>query len=197
MPSRLDPKHEKMLVENAQQDLTAFQELYKHYFPKVYAYVSYRVARIQDAEDIVASTFLKVTDGLNKFHWRGDGSFAAWLFRITHDLVIDFYRQNSRAAVSLPLEELPDLRSDTLLPYAATMQKEKFAYLWQLIGTLSPRRQEVITLRFFGGLPNKEIAQILRLDERTVASHLCRGLEDLHRMYTKQFAFQEKEDAYG
>ena len=76
------------------------------------------------------------------------------------------------------------------------MQKEKFKSLQQLISTLSPRRQEIITLKFFGGLRNKEIAQILRLDERTVASHLCRGLEDLHQRYVKQFLHLEKEDAY-
>jgi len=48
---------------------------------------------------------------------------------------------------------------------------------------LTPRRQEIVALRFFGGLRNREIAAVLDLDERTVAAHLARGLADLQRAY--------------
>jgi len=193
--SRLDSKQERMLVKKAQRDPTAFQELYNYYFPRVYAYVIYRVGRVQDTEDLVADTFLKVIERLDEFQWRGEGSFAAWLFRIAHNLVSDFYRRGRGPEESVPLEELPELASSTLLPADAVLQKEKFAYLRRLIGTLSPRRQEIITLKFFGGLRNKEIAVLLGLDERTVASHLCRGVKDLHRQYVDEFV-QTKEGDY-
>ena len=49
----------------------------------------------------------------------------------------------------------------------------------RLVAALPPRRQEVIRLRFFGGLSSREIAAILDLDERTVASNLSRALVDL------------------
>ena len=195
MQSRLDSKQERTLVKKAQRDPTAFQELYNYYFPRVYAYVSYRVGRVQDTEDLVADTFLKVIERLDEFQWRGEGSFAAWLFRIAHNLVSDFYRRGRGPEESVPLEELPELASSTLLPADAVLQKEKFAYLRRLIGTLSPRRQEIITLKFFGGLRNKEIAALLGLDERTVASHLCRGLEDLHRKYVGEFVQTKEGDS--
>ncbi|MBC7250003.1 MAG: sigma-70 family RNA polymerase sigma factor [Anaerolineae bacterium] len=188
----LNPGREWELVEKARRDPQAFKQLYNHYFPRLYAYVSYRVGRTQDAEDLVAETFLKVVEGIGRFEWRHEGSFAAWLFRIAHNLIGNFYRRSQRREESLPLEELPELQDNTLLPEDAILQKEKFAYLRRLIGTLSPRRQEVITLKFFGGLRNQEIAEVLELDERTVASHLCRGLEDLHRRYVGEFV-QTKE----
>jgi RNA polymerase sigma-70 factor (ECF subfamily) len=169
-----------------------FRALYSHYFPKIYAYVSYRVGRVKDSEDIVADTFLTAVDKLDTFQWRGEGSFAAWLFRIAHNRVSDFYRRGRGSEETIPLEDLPDLASGVLLPADAVAQKEKFAYLRQLIGTLSPRRQEVIMLKFFGGLRNKEIAALLDLDERTVASHLCRGLRDLHRKYVDEFGPKEE-----
>jgi len=186
--SQLEPEQERMLVEGARRDPEAFRQLYNHYFPKVYAYVSYRMGRVGDAEDLVAETFLKMVEGLDGFAWRGAGSCAAWLFRIAHNLVNDFYRRGQRTEEAIPLDELPELRASTLLPEDVILQKEKFAYLRRLIGSLSPRRQEVITLKFFGGLPNKEIAALLELDERTVASHLCRGLEELHRRYVNEVA---------
>lgn len=192
MRGRLDPERERALVEKARQESAALQELYDHYFPKVYAYVSYRVGRVQDAEDLVADTFVRVVDGLAEFQWRGDGSFAAWLFRIAHNLVSNFHRQGRRGEELVPLEELPKLAPSPLLPADVVQQKEKFAYLRQLITTLSPRRQEIIILKFFGSLRNREIAALLELDERTVASHLCRGLRDLHRKYVDEF-MQTKE----
>jgi RNA polymerase sigma-70 factor (ECF subfamily) len=179
---------EREWVEKARRDPQAFKQLYDYYFPRLYAYVSYRVGRVQDAEDLVAETFLKVVEGIERFEWRHEGSFAAWLFRIAHNLISNFYRQGQRREEPLPLEDLPDLQASALLPEDVVLQKEKFAYLRWLIGTLSPRRQEVVTLKFFGGLRNQEIAQVLGLDERTVASHLCRGLEDLHRRYVDRFA---------
>ncbi len=196
MQTRIDAKREKALLESAQHDLAAFEELYGHYFPKVYAYVNYRITPVQEAEDLVANTFLKVTERLGHFQWRGDGSFAAWLFRIAHDLVVDFYRQNHRGTSFTSLEDLPDLSSDNLLPYDTAVQAEQFLYLRHLIGTLSPRRQEIITLKFFGGLRNREIAQMLALDERTVASHLCRGLEDLHRKLADEVVQPSKENVH-
>ena len=185
--SPLEPEQEQALVEKARREPAAFRGLYRHYFPRVYAYVSYRVGRAQDAEDLVADTFLRAVERLGEFQWRGEGSFAAWLFRIAHNRASDFYRRGHGAEESVPLDELPELETNDLLPADAALQKEKFAYLRCLLSTLSPRRQEVITLKFFGGLRNREIAALLGLDERTVASHLCRGLRDLHRKYVDEF----------
>ncbi|MFP3895395.1 MAG: RNA polymerase sigma factor [Anaerolineales bacterium] len=179
----MDPKQERALLKRAASEPKALQALYDHYFPRVYAYTSYRVGRAQDVEDIVADAFLTVVDKLDTFQWRGKGSFAAWLFRIVRNRVSDFYRRGRGSEAVVPLEDLPDLASGALSPADAFAQKERFAHLRRLIETLSPRRREVVLLRFFGGLRNKEIAELLALDERTVASHLCRGLKDLHRRY--------------
>lgn len=169
---------EQQLVRRSQQDADAFRDLYRHYFPRVYAYVAYRVRRAQDAEDVVADVFMQVVKGLPRFEYRGPGSFTAWLFRIAHNRVNQFYRDTTQV---VSLDELPDIQTHYLAPDQAVQRKEQFAYLSQLIATLPPRRREIVTLKFYGGLRNQEIAQVLQLDERTVASHLSRGLDDLRR----------------
>ncbi len=170
---------ERELVRSAPHDPDAFRQLYRHYFRRVYAYISYRVGRAQDAEDLTAETFLRALEGLPRFRWRGKGSFAAWLFRIAHNLVSNFYRAGEKVPEPIPPEMLPDLPGDAMMPGDALARKELVARLRRLIGTLSPRQQEIVTLRFFGGLRNKEIAALLDLDERTVAAHLCRGVRTL------------------
>ncbi len=162
-------------------DTEAFRTLYAHYFPRVYAYVAYRVGRAQDAEDITADVFMKAVAGLAQFEDRGAGAFGGWLFRIAHNQVALFYRRQRRAGEPVALDELPDVPSGDLLPELAVQRKERFARLRALILALAPRRREVVLLRFFGGLRNQEIAEALGLDERTVAAHLSRGLDDLRR----------------
>jgi RNA polymerase sigma-70 factor, ECF subfamily len=178
------PFHEKAHIERAKRDPEAFRALYQHYFPRVFGYVAYRVGRAQDAEDITAEIFMRVVEHIDQFIYRGEGSFAAWLFRIAYSQVADFYRRTPGQEVSL--DELPDIRGDHPSPDSIMMQKEKFAQLRTFIQGLSPRRQEIVTLRFYGGLRNQEIAEVLGLDERTVASHLSRALEDLQRQYAPE-----------
>ena len=191
LPGHFDPQREKLLLENSRQDLAVFQEIYAFYLPKVYTYMSYRVGRVQDAEDLVSSVFLKVVEQLGKFQWRGEGSFTAWLFKIAHNQIVDHHRQHQNSQV-VELENLPELTSSVLLPAEQILQKEKFEYLRSLISNLSPRKQEIVTLKFYGGLRNAEIAQVLELDERTVASHLCRALNDLHQMYVNEPSLLKK-----
>jgi RNA polymerase sigma-70 factor (ECF subfamily) len=150
----------------------------------MHAYVCYRVYDPQDAEDIIADVFLKAIRHLRRFRPRSRHSFAAWLFRIAHNRVADYGRQRKRAGTALELvDSLVELADPGPLPEEALAQREAFERMRALIAMLSPRRQEVVTLRFYGGLRNYEIARVLGLSERTVAAHLCRALQDLERSY--------------
>lgn len=194
MENALDPVQEQLLIERVQQhqDSAAFRLLYNQYFPKVYAYVGYRVPITEDTEDLVAETFLRVLKNLEAYEWRGEGSFAAWLFAIAHNLVSNYYRSHAIRQEQVDLSALDRLAEDPIRPLDVVSQRQRVVALQQLIRTLSPRRQEVITLKFFGGLRNKEIATLLGLDERTVASHLSRGLRDLYELYEQRYSMTQE-----
>ncbi|MAS32658.1 MAG: RNA polymerase subunit sigma-24 [Anaerolineaceae bacterium] len=175
--------YEQQLLARVERDPEAFRELYQRYFPRVFAYVAYRVRRREDAEDVVGEVFMQIVRGLSQFEYRGDGSFAAWVFRIAHNQVNQFYRRNRLETEPVPLDDLPEIQAHHLAPDGVLARKEQFAHLSALIADLPQRRREIVTLRFFGGLRNQEIARVLELDERTVASHLSRALGDLRRSY--------------
>jgi RNA polymerase sigma-70 factor, ECF subfamily len=171
-------------IERARHDRSAFAELYDAYFARLYAYVAARMGSRSDAEDVVADTFVRALDALPRFEYRGPGSFAAWLFRIAHNRVVTESGKN-RHRVDLDADSLAGRPASVVdqSPEATLEQAEDAQLIRRLIQLLSPRRQEVVTLRFFGDLRNQEIAEVLGLDERTVASHLCRALEDLRTKY--------------
>jgi RNA polymerase sigma-70 factor (ECF subfamily) len=173
----MDSTQEQQLIRKARANPQHFRELYRAYLPKVYAYVAYRLPQAADTEDVVSEVFLKAIKNLKQFK---GASFAAWLFSIARNAVYDFYRRHGYA----PIEDLEDETPDKTPPLdTSVIADENRDEMLRLIGTLSPRRQEVITLKFFGGLQNYEIATVLNLDERSVASHLCRALRDLHERY--------------
>jgi RNA polymerase sigma-70 factor (ECF subfamily) len=196
MASPLDSEREKSLVERARQEPAAFRQLYRHYLPKIHAYMSYRVAA-ENVEDLVADVFLSALSGLENFEYRGKGSFAAWLFGIARNLVHSSYRREAMHGRFNPLSLGEDADRRPEMPEEILVQVERVQQMRRLLDTLSRRQQEVIRLRFFAGLQNKEIAGLLELDERTVASYLYRGLQELHRRFLKETILADSEVSDG
>jgi RNA polymerase sigma-70 factor, ECF subfamily len=117
----MDIDCERELVEQARHDAQAFRQLYKLYFPRVYAYIAYRVGNAQDVEDLAAETFLNAVRGMDGFAWRHDNSFAAWLFRIARNLVGNFHRDTARAEHPLPLDTFPEVAAPSQMPEDAVL----------------------------------------------------------------------------
>src|SRR5262245_53077352 len=77
-------------VTAAQRDPTQFRVPYRRYFPSVHGYVRLRLRDRALCEDVTSQIFLEALAHLHDF--RGQGSFAAWLFRITQHAVQRCYR---------------------------------------------------------------------------------------------------------
>jgi RNA polymerase sigma-70 factor (ECF subfamily) len=178
-------QNEEALVEKAKNDPDAFSELYDLYFPKIFRYVSWRVGNKSDAEDLVSDIFTKALYKINSFKWQKGATFSSWIFRIAYNTTVDFYRTKHRRDY-INIDDLPEIPADFLLPDEDLDRRQLFKKLYQMIQELPERQAEVITMRFFTGLKNKEIAEVLGISERSVASSLCRGLRTLHDNFNKQ-----------
>jgi len=174
-----DPEREKILLAEAQSgNRDAFGVLYDALLPGLYGYVRARMASDVEAEDVVSEVVLTVVKKLRDFRWQHPGSFRGWVFQIARRELVDFYRDNgSRDA---PIDAARDSLPDPLPgPEARALHNEGRADLLARVRCLSERKREVVMLRYFGGLRNTEIATVLSLDERTVAAHLSRALDEL------------------
>lgn len=167
--------NEEELVRLSQAgDESAFRQLYRIFLPKVYGYIVSRIEHRQDAEDLTSRVFSKVVEHLHSFKPRGEGSFSAWVFTIARNELKQTYR---RRKFQEPLFEWDETVFSALEP--DLQQKELLGQIQKAMLSLSKRQAEVIRLRFFAGLRNKEIAVLLHLDERTVAAHISRAIENL------------------
>ncbi len=157
---------------NINGDSSSSEQMYEEYFHRVYAYVASHVEDQKDAEDIVSTVFLKAVQNFARF--RGE-NLSSWLFTIAHHTLHDAYRKP--CLIHLELEE--DVIADEGSPEQLVLMYEDRAEILRHILSLSPRRQEVITLKFYAQLRNQEIAEVLGINEQSVASHLHRALVDL------------------
>jgi RNA polymerase sigma factor (sigma-70 family) len=183
MKRQLKPSDENTLIRQAQRDPARFTMLYRAYAERVYGYVAYRLKNTQEAEDLTATIFIQALRRLSQYD-PTRGSFSAWLFGIARHTIQDYWRRDSYQDIAL-LEHDAALAPEAS-PEQSTIRSEQAAYVRQMIALLPDRRQEVVVLKFFGGLRNKEIAAVLHLDERTVASHLSRALDDLKKLLVKE-----------
>ncbi|MDV7391119.1 sigma-70 family RNA polymerase sigma factor, partial [Arthrospira platensis SPKY1] len=83
------------LIERARVDKDAFGELYKLYVDRIYSYVYYRTGNAAEAEDLTARIFERAMKHIANFEQQGV-PFSAWLYRIAHNLVANWYRDHSR-----------------------------------------------------------------------------------------------------
>ena len=150
-------QNEESLVRRAQQhDQEALAQLYEEHFNKIYRYVTIRIGNEMEAEDVTQQVFLNTLQSISSFQWRGI-SFSAWLFRIAHNQVVDYFRKKKRAA--LPLDE--SLENNDINPQLAVEHELDIKQLLLATKQLTEAQREVISLRFTSGLPTAEVAKIM------------------------------------
>ncbi len=148
---------EESLVRRAQHhDQEAFAQLYEEHFDKIYRYVALRIGDKIEAEDMTQQVFLNALQSISSFKWKGI-PFSAWLFRIAHNQVVDYFRSKKRTTV--PLDE--SLASNDNNPQLVVEQKLDIEQLLLATKQLTGAQREVISLRFAGELPIAQVAKAM------------------------------------
>ncbi len=158
-------QEERDLVHRAQEgDRDAFARLYEGYFDRVFRYVYARVGNRMEAEDMTQQVFLKAYRSLASFRWKGV-PFAAWLFRIARNQVVDHVRRQSKRR-AMPLDEALVAGDDSL--HRTVERRLEFERVVVAARRLTEAQREVINLRFASGLAISEVARTLGKSEGAV-----------------------------
>lgn len=164
-----------------------FAALFDDHYPKLYAYIRSRVADRQTAEDLTAASFERAFSRHHSFD-PAKASFATWLFRIAHNLVINHYVASRRQPVTYDFDEVDPVAAASPSPEQQLLRQEQYRLVNETLTTLTERDQEIIQLRFFGRLTNREIAEVLELNEKTVSVIILRALQKLKARMERQEA---------
>jgi RNA polymerase sigma-70 factor (ECF subfamily) len=169
-----DPVDEVQLIEQAKVDPEAFGKLYELHVEKIYNYIYYRVGNRHDAEDLTAKVFYRALNHMPRYNDKGK-PFAAWLYRIAHNLVANWHRDHSRRQV-VGLDNV-SLKSDHReTPHQAAERIDEAEILLAAIQKLPPERQKLLTLKYADRMSNAEIGQIMGRSEGAIKSLYHRTL---------------------
>ena len=177
---------ENILIKKAQKgDEAAFAALYDAFMPQMYRYVFLKVSNRQEAEDLTHDMFVSAWENIGSYKPKGY-SFATWLYHISRNKVIDFYRTHRN---HLDIEEVDESafvsseKVDELVDLSLEYGKVREA-----MNGLNPSYQDVLILRFAEDMSHQEIGKVMDKSEGAVRLMQHRALQSL-----KEIIRQSKE----
>ena len=160
----------------------AFNSLFRHYYPRVMAYVAAMVEQ-EVAEDVVQDVFLHVWENRKKLY-AGEG-FHSYLFQAAYTRCIDYYRKTQSADKYNLHMEGAYLEEYNALLRSEIYSKDFYEQLHNLLEKLPTQRREVFILTYIEGLKAKEVSERLQIPQRTVESHIYLAIKYLRAHLSK------------
>jgi RNA polymerase sigma-70 factor (ECF subfamily) len=169
---------EKEIIEKAKNgEKEAFGLLYDYYHPRIYRFIFLKVSNKQDAEDITHQVFLSAWQNIKNYEPQGF-PFSSWLYKISRNAVIDFYRSKKN---EISLEEVGDRLNDELRIDKIDL-KIQIEKVMKALKKLKPEYQDIIIMRFVDDLSIKEVAKVLDKSEGAVKIMQHRAINSLKKL---------------
>jgi RNA polymerase sigma-70 factor (ECF subfamily) len=170
-------KHDSLLQKAQDLDPDALGQIFDNHYEQIYSYVLRRIGKEDLAQNIASETFCRLLESYHKGKGPADGVLY-WMYRVAHNLVVDVYRQSDRQPLPLYEEVLSD---KGLEPEEAVLQQQRQNRVRWALAQLTEDQQQVLSLKFFEGMDNGQVAAIMQKTVGSVKSLQHRGLSSLER----------------
>lgn len=155
---------------------------------KIYSFIYSKVYDRDVAEDIFQDTFIKVIRTLKRGNYNEEGKFLPWVMRISHNLVIDFFRKSNRMP---KFDNTGDFNifsvlSDSSLNAEKTIIKEQVENdVRRLVDELPDDQREVLLMRIYNDMSFKEISERTGVSINTALGRMRYALINLRKIIDK------------
>lgn len=156
---------------------------------RIYSFIFSKVYDKNVAEDIFQDTFIKVIRTLKRGKYNEEGKFLPWVMRISHNLVIDYFRKNKRMP---KFENRGDFNifsvlSDSDLNAEKQLIKDQIeSDVQELIKELPEDQLEVLTMRIYKEMSFKEISERTGVSINTALGRMRYALINLRKIIEKR-----------
>ncbi len=169
------------LAMQAASNMEAFEELYREFFPRVYNFLFARLKNTAASDDVVSVVFMKAYQNLSKYDSR-KAAFSTWLFRIASNAVVDYCRVKANQAEEEWKDHFQPEASERETPESRLLAEEGAEELLCALDQLGERERRIIALKYWSGLSNKEIAEVMGISAGNVGVTLFRAVGTLRKI---------------
>lgn len=168
----------------------AFDLLLSRNQTKLFSYILFVVHENDLANDIFQETFVKVITKLQEGKYVPSGKFAAWIMRIAHNVIMDWYRDN-RAQNIIELNDDNDLSNINYDISSVCNAEDRFVNeqimsdVKKMMNLLPPTQREIVFMRFYQEMSFKEIAETTGVSINTALGRMRYAVLNLRRMAKK------------
>ena len=173
----------------------AFEILLLRYKSKVYTYI-YLIVRNRDlTEDIFQDTFIKAIATIQQGRYVESGKFLAWINRIAHNLIIDYFRreknENTFSADAVDYDIVNNAKLSEKSIEDSMSNEQVLTDVTRLIDLLPESQQRVIRMRFFEDLSFKEIAEKTDVSINTALGRMRYALLNMRKIAAEKDVYLE------
>jgi RNA polymerase sigma-70 factor (ECF subfamily) len=167
----------------------ALETLVARYKDKIYTAIYILVKDQYLAEDIFQEAFLKMIRTIKGGRYAEQGKFLPWALRVAHNLCMDHFR---RVRLQVPVTTEDGREIIDLLPMAHSNggerleERQTHQSVRELVESLPEEQREVVTLRIYGELSFKEIAELTNVSINTALGRMRYGLINLRKKISEQ-----------
>jgi RNA polymerase sigma factor (sigma-70 family) len=163
----------------------ALEKLINRHKLRIFNFIKSKVLDRDTAEDIFQDTFIKVIKTLKSGVYNEEGKFLPWVMRISHNLVIDFFRKNNRIPTIENNYEYDVFKfiSDTTPNVEMTLfQDQIISDLQKLVQELPEDQKEVLVMRLYRDMSFKEIAENTNVSINTALGRMRYAIINLRKL---------------
>ena len=165
----------------------AFDLLLSRTQSKLFSYILFVVHDHDRANDVFQETFVKVITKLHQGKYVNSGKFSAWLMRIAHNVIMDWYRDHRTENIVEPNEEndLSNISSRDLMEANVENQyvnTQVMNDVTRMMNQLPPTQREVVYMRFYQDMSFKEIAETTGVSINTSLGRMRYALINLRKL---------------
>jgi len=176
------PSDQELVKRYLNGNNPSFDVLLTRHKSRVFAFIMSKIKNRDITEDIFQDTFIKVINSLQKGKYNEEGKFLPWVMRISHNLVIDYFRKQSKMKNIRPTKDFNifDLINDGNRGHDEEMIRKKVhADLNLIIDYLPKEQKEVLKMRYFDDMSFKQISEITGVSINTSLGRMRYALINL------------------
>ena len=178
-----------LLVKNyIAGDENSLSILINRHQSKIYGFIYSKLSDRDIADDIFQDTFIKVIKTLKSNSYNEEGKFLPWVMRISHNLIIDYYRKNKKMPMFRETEEFSifSIMSDNVPNIESQMITSQVeSDLRKLIKELPEDQKEVLMMRMYQDLSFKEISELTGVSINTALGRMRYAIMNLRKVIDK------------